>query len=62
VRSSLKSGESLGIHATPQMFVNGERLPSGARPADELWPAIDRALKAEGIQPPPKSTDVKEDR
>jgi protein-disulfide isomerase len=54
VRSSLKSGESLGIHATPQMFVNGERLTSGARPAEELWPAIDRALKAEGIQPPPK--------
>jgi protein-disulfide isomerase len=54
VRSSLKSGESLGLNATPQMFVNGERLPSGARPADELWPAIDRALKAEGIQPPPK--------
>jgi len=54
VRSSLKSGESLGINATPQMFVNGERLPGGARPADELWPAIDRALKAEGIQPPPK--------
>jgi protein-disulfide isomerase len=54
VRSSLKLGESLGIHATPQMFVNGERLVSGARPIDELWPAIDRALKAEGIQPPSK--------
>jgi protein-disulfide isomerase len=54
VRSSLKSGESLGIHSTPQMFVNGERLQSGARPTEELWPAIDRALKAEGIQPPPK--------
>jgi protein-disulfide isomerase len=54
VRSSLKRGESLGINATPQIFVNGERLQSGARPVDELWPAIDRALKAEGIQPPPK--------
>jgi protein-disulfide isomerase len=54
VRSSLKLGQSLGIHATPQMFVNGERLQSGARPVDELWPAIDRALKAEGIQPPAK--------
>jgi protein-disulfide isomerase len=48
------TGPSLGINATPQMFVNGERLPSGARPVDELWPAIDRALKAEGIQPPAK--------
>ena len=52
VRSSLKEGSSLGINATPQMFVNGERLTSGALPVDELWPAIDRALKAEGIQPP----------
>jgi protein-disulfide isomerase len=54
VRSSLKQGEALGVSATPQIFVNGERLLSGARPTDELWPAIDRALKAEGIQPPPK--------
>lgn len=52
VRSSLKLGASLGINATPQMFVNGERLISGARPVEELWPAIDRALKAEGVQPP----------
>jgi protein-disulfide isomerase len=52
VRSSIKLGASLGVTATPQMFVNGERLLSGARPITELWPAIDRALKAEGIQPP----------
>jgi protein-disulfide isomerase len=54
VDSSLKLGASLGIDATPQVFVDGERLQSGARPIDELWPAIDRALKAQGIQPPPK--------
>ncbi len=52
VNSSLKLGASLGIAGTPQMFVNGERLPSGARPTEELWPAINRALKAQGIQPP----------
>jgi len=54
VYSSLKLGASLGIEGTPQVFVNGERLPSGARPVEELWPAIDRALKAQGIQPPPE--------
>jgi protein-disulfide isomerase len=54
VKASVKFASSLGIEATPQMFVNGERLISGARPVDELWPAIDRALKAQGIQPPPK--------
>jgi protein-disulfide isomerase len=55
VRSSLKLGDTLGIEGTPQVFVNGERLPSGARPVEELWPAIDRALKAQGIQPPPET-------
>lgn len=53
VNSSLKLGGSLKVEATPQVFVDGERLPSGAQPVEELWPAIDRALKAQGIQPPP---------
>jgi protein-disulfide isomerase len=52
VKSSLKLGASLDLDGTPQVFVGGERLPSGARPVDELWPAIDRALRAKGIQPP----------
>jgi len=52
VNQSLKLGTSLGVNGTPQVFVDGERLPSGARPVEELWPAIDRALKAKGIQPP----------
>jgi protein-disulfide isomerase len=54
VSSSVKLGDSLKIEGTPQVFVNGERLPSGAVSVEELWPAIDRALKAEGIQPPPE--------
>jgi protein-disulfide isomerase len=54
VNSSLKLGASLKVEATPQVFVDGERLPSGAQPVDQLWPAIDRALKAQGIQPPPE--------
>ena len=53
VNQSLKLGASLGVNATPQVFVDGERLPSGAEPIEKLWPAIDRALKAKGIQPPP---------
>jgi protein-disulfide isomerase len=52
VDQSLKLGASLGVNATPQVFVDGERLPSGAQPIEKLWPAIDRALKAQGIQPP----------
>jgi protein-disulfide isomerase len=58
VNSSLKLGASLKVEATPQVFVDGERLPSGAQPVDQLWPAIDRALKAQGIQPPPETPNV----
>ncbi len=57
VNSSLKLGASLKVEATPQVFVDGERLPSGAQPVDQLWPAIDRALKAQGIQPPPETSN-----
>ena len=60
VNQSLKLGASLGVNATPQVFVDGERLPSGAQPIEKLWPAIDRALKAKGVQPPPsKALKVK---
>jgi protein-disulfide isomerase len=52
VNQSLKTSASLGVDATPQMFVDGERLPSGAQPTNRLWPAIDRALRARGVQPP----------
>ena len=55
MQQSLKLGASLGVDATPQVFVDGERLPSGAQPVEALWPAIDRALKAQGIQPPPNT-------
>ena len=53
IEASMKLGGTLGIEGTPQVFVNGERLAGGAQPLDQLWAAIDRALKAEGIQPPP---------
>jgi protein-disulfide isomerase len=58
VNSSLKLGASLKIEGTPQVFVDGERLPSGAQPLDQLWPAIDRALRAQGIQPPPEAPNA----
>ena len=51
VRASMKLGDSLGITGTPTLFINGERI-SGALPQDELWIAIDRALREAGVQPP----------
>jgi protein-disulfide isomerase len=55
VRASLKEGDVLGVDGTPTLFINGERL-SGALPESQVWLSIDRALKAEGITPPPEPT------
>ena len=52
VRASLKEGDALGVDGTPTLFINGERL-SGALPESQVWLSIDRALKAEGVTPPP---------
>jgi predicted DsbA family dithiol-disulfide isomerase len=50
---SAKLAEDLGIEGTPAVYVNGEKVNGGAVPEDELWMAIDRALRATGEQPPP---------
>ena len=52
VKASVHEGESLGIDATPTMFINGEKL-DGAVPINEVRAALDRALLAAGVQPPP---------
>jgi protein-disulfide isomerase len=51
VRASAKEASDLGLEGTPELYVNGERV-NGAVPESELWAAIDRALVAEGEQPP----------
>jgi protein-disulfide isomerase len=53
VRASLKLAEDLNLDGTPAVVVNGEHVNGGAVPQDELWMAIDRALRAAGEQPPP---------
>lgn len=57
VLASAKEAEDLGLEGTPELYVNGERI-NGAVPQDQLWAAIDRALKAEGEQPPPAEAPV----
>ena len=52
VRASAKEAETLGIDGTPALFVDGERI-NGALPAEQVWMVIDRALRADGIEPPP---------
>lgn len=52
IREEMKAGEKLDVDATPTFFVNGERW-SGILGEKQLWIMIDRALRAEGITPPP---------
>lgn len=51
VRASAKEADTLGIDGTPALFVDGERV-TGAIPEEQLWLIIDRALRAEGEEPP----------
>jgi protein-disulfide isomerase len=51
VKESLKEANVLGLEGAPALFVNGERI-NGAVPEEQVWMAIDRALRAAGEQPP----------
>jgi protein-disulfide isomerase len=55
VRASAKEAEALGVDGTPALFIDGERI-NGALPAEQVWVVIDRALRADGIEPPPPAT------
>ena len=51
VRAEGKEADSLGVDGAPVLFIEGERIV-GVVPEDRLWLAIDRALRAAGIEPP----------
>lgn len=51
VKSSIAEADSVGVNATPTMFVNGERL-EGAMDTDQLRVALDQQLLAAGVKPP----------
>src|SRR5208337_297787 len=51
VRASMHEGDTVGVEATPTMFVNGQKL-DGAVPQDEVRLALDQALKDAGVAPP----------
>lgn len=51
VKASIKEGDSLGVNATPTIFINGEEV-DGALPLSELRAVLDRALTDAGGQPP----------
>jgi len=51
VRASMKEADSLGVSATPTLFINGQKI-DGAVPISELRAALDTALRDAG-QPVP---------
>jgi protein-disulfide isomerase len=56
VRKSMKAAESVGVDATPALFINGEEIPGGAVPPNELRAALDRALKDANLPVPDHAT------
>lgn len=59
ISASLQQGTALGVDGTPTLFINGEEI-TGLTSRATLWKAIDRALKAEGVQPPPEPAQSSE--
>ena len=57
ILASTKEATALGLEGTPMLFINGEKV-NGAVPRDDLWIAIDRALRDAGEQPPPPPAPI----
>ena len=55
MNSSVKEAESLGVNATPFLFINGRKI-EGAVPEPELKAALDEALRDAGQQAPPAAS------
>ena len=55
--AEMKAGDKLGVDATPTFFVNGERW-AGQLDESQLWVMVDRALREEGITPPPNTPEA----
>ena len=55
LKASMAEGETLGLNATPTMFINGQKL-EGAVDAEEVKAVLNQQLLAAGIQPPAAAT------
>src|SRR5215470_16396509 len=65
LKASMDEGDSLGLNATPTMFINGQKL-EGAVGVEEVKAILNQQLLAAGVQPPaeppaakPKSSSEK---
>lgn len=52
VKITLAEGDALSVNGVPAIFVNGQ-LITGAVPIEYVYRAVDEALTAQGIAPPP---------
>lgn len=52
VRASMKEGDGLSVTGVPALFINGQMI-TGAIPIEFVYRAVDDALTAQGITPPP---------
>ncbi len=52
VKASMKQAESVGVEATPSLFINGEEIPGGAVSPNSLRAALDHALKDANLPVP----------
>ncbi len=56
IKKSEHEGDSVGVSATPTMFINGQEL-DGALPISEVRAALDNALVQAGVTPPAHPSD-----
>ena len=54
MKAAVAEGDSIGVSATPTVFVNGERL-EGAVGVEEVKAALNQRLLEAGVQPPPQT-------
>jgi protein-disulfide isomerase len=55
IKASMKEGASVGVSATPTLFINGQEM-DGALPAGDLRIVLDRALQQAGVPVPAHPT------
>lgn len=52
IKTSQKQAEDMGVDAAPLLYINGEKI-AGAVPIEYVYKAVDDALTAAGVTPPP---------
>jgi len=52
VKGYMKEGDTLNVNGVPALFINGEMI-TGAVPIEFVYRAVDDALAAQGVTPPP---------